>query len=70
MNKKEKKAFINMIIKNIRGDIIKQVDKMPDSWDGKELRLYISERFSRIVWSSFSKGLKRKFKNDVLINGL
>ncbi len=34
MNKREKKVFIESITETVKNDVIKQIDKMPERWDG------------------------------------
>jgi len=67
MSKKQKIKFINSIINAIKRDILSKVDKMPASWNGKELRLYIADQFKRIVFGFLEKdkSLKRKYNKEV-----
>ena len=44
MTKEEKKLFIDDIMDNIRQDVLSKLDKIPESWSGRELRMYIVER--------------------------
>ena len=69
MTKQEKKEFIEGIIEQVKITTVNKIDKMPESWDGAHLRMYIADQFSQIVWGSM-KGLRRKFNNDVIVNGL
>ncbi|MFA5340591.1 MAG: hypothetical protein WC332_02325 [Clostridia bacterium] len=69
MNKYEKVTFITDLIKNVQDNILKNVDKMPEDWNGAEFRMYISDKFKEIVFKENAK-LKRNYNNDVLINNL
>lgn len=68
-NKIEKKEFIKTMCDSIRDEMISQVDKMPEYWDGKYLRLYIADKYSQVVWKSM-RHPKRKYNNDCLVNNL
>lgn len=45
MNKAEKKRFIRQLIRNVQNDLIEAVDRLPEEWDGIELRELIADRF-------------------------
>lgn len=46
MNANERMTFIDDLIGSVRADLINyKVDKIPDTWDGEELRRYIADRF-------------------------
>ncbi len=47
MSKEEKLIFISAFMLQMRQHIEKAVSKMPDEWDGHELRQYIIEEFER-----------------------
>jgi hypothetical protein len=68
MDKKEKAQFIETFIKETKEYILKKVDKMPEHWDGRELREYICRQFI----NSFPLDKKRKqaFIEDYINNDL
>lgn len=69
MTKEEKKLFIDDIMDNIRQDIMSKLDKIPESWSGRELRMYIVERTAEIKMPvSFVE--KRRYQADVINNDL
>ncbi len=41
MDRFNKQLFVNEIMNDISMDIIKDLDKIPENWDGKELRHFI-----------------------------
>lgn len=69
MTKEEKKLFIDDIMDNIRQDIISKLDKIPESWSGRELRMYIVERTAEIKMP-VSLVEKRRYQADVINNDL
>ena len=54
---------------NIRQDIISKLDKIPESWSGRELRMYIVERTAEIKMP-VSLVEKRRYQADVINNDL
>jgi hypothetical protein len=47
MHPTQKVKFIKELIRNVQADIIKNVGKMPDDWNGLELRLYVADKFAQ-----------------------
>lgn len=69
MTKTERKKFIREYGKSLTDYVLKRVDKMPDNWDGIELRWYFAEVADD---SSFNKKSPRRkeYNNTVLVNNL
>ena len=64
MEAEEKKKFVRQLILNVEIDILKKVDKMPEEWDGHELRQYIADQFARCVIGDYMTNKKsRRFKD-------
>jgi hypothetical protein len=71
MNTDEKKVFINELVDRVKSEILAKVDRMPDNWDGIELRQYISDNFKEAVLvGTMSNGRKRDYQNDTIIHNL
>lgn len=73
MKKSEQKQFIRSLTKSIVGDIEKKISagKIPENWDGHELRYLLSEKFESEAWTLNKKHRRYKdYKNTVLINNL
>lgn len=68
----EKVTFIAELIGNVQDGIIKKTDKLPENWDGIELRWYIADKFADAVMGSYDKRSKRykDYENEVLVNNL
>ena len=68
----QKLTFIHELINHVKNDITRQVSKMPEDWDGIELRWYISERFSEVVHRRTDKRSKRyqDYHNFVITTGI
>ena len=78
MNKQEQTAFIEIFINSMKVSILDKVEKLPDNWDGFELRHYIAQKFeAENLLSRNKKGLsnvhkarRRECENDIIINNL
>lgn len=66
MNKYEKIEFINSLIKTVQLEMLENIDKVPENWDGIELRMWIKEKFSNVVFGSISKKRRMNFVNDTI----
>lgn len=69
MTKDEQKQIVNSILNHTEEYIYGAINsgKIPESWDGIELREYIS---SQISWRGMDKKRKKEYDNTILINGL
>jgi hypothetical protein len=67
MSKEEKIHFIEEILEGLKEKAIKNVDKMPEEWDGWELRQYLADKAGEFVWESMKqdRGRKRKYNNII-----
>lgn len=82
MTKTDKKRFIRIVCNVARDDLLKKVDRFPESWDGIELRQLIIDTFhaqggivrgyyvnDRARMLADRKRLKA-YKNEVLVRNL
>jgi hypothetical protein len=71
MQTSEKIIFIRELIGNVQKDILSQVGKMPDSWDGIELRRYIADKFEEAnIKRTMTPQRKREYNNTIIVNGM
>ena len=71
MNKAEKKEFIESLCNSIANRAISNLDKMPDEWDGHELRQHISELADNsAMWRRLDRKRKNAFNNTCMVNGI
>jgi len=57
------------LIENVKKNLLKEVDRYPEKWDGIELRERIKDVFSQVVIKrTMSK--KRDYNNYCIVNGL
>lgn len=72
MNKQEKEQFVNNVLKDIMLIINDNIHKMPESWNGIELRQYICDTVKeKLIWNDLMDKKRRKnYKNDVIVNNL
>lgn len=45
MNKREKVRFLRSLTKQVADHLVRQVDKMPEHWDGHDLRELLAASF-------------------------
>lgn len=66
MSKEEKAQFIENMYETLKTEALKKVELMPEDWEGWELRQFIADKASDIVWPSMAdKGRKRKYTNTI-----
>lgn len=73
MEQKEQIDFVKVLIETLKIEILNKIKdgKIPDNWDGIELRQYISDCFSDCTYKMMLRGKrKRDYKNTVIVNNL
>jgi hypothetical protein len=73
MNKKEKVDFVSSMCSSIREEIQQHIiqDRIPDEWDGHELRQLLAEKFQwETVMTDKRSRRYREYKNDVITKNL
>ena len=70
----EKSAFVHDLIDSVRAELLRDIaaEKIPEHWDGIELREWIAERFARSMAAMLRKDKRRMraYRNEVLIRNL
>lgn len=69
MNAAEKKAFIETICDRVRDEIIEKIPKMPEEWNGFQLRELVGEMFQREKMN-MSRRQRRDYHNDCYMYNL
>lgn len=73
MKHEDQKKFVNDLISSIRDEIYAEIDtgKVPEAWDGIELRWLLKNKFAAVVWKNIgSIRRKRDFNNHCLTVGI
>ena len=70
-----KKAFISELVRNVKRGLIADVDRVPESWDGHELRRWIADRFERSAimgdcMRDKRKSRRRDYENIIIVRNL
>ena len=72
MMQNDKRVFVDDLCWSITNTIKENVAKMPEEWDGHELRQYIRDKYAEL--STCGDGLKGKrlkaYKNEVIVRNL
>lgn len=45
MDLRQRVDFVHDLVDAIKRDVVDRADRMPDDWDGEELRRYVADRF-------------------------
>lgn len=75
MNRDEQKKFVKNLCQGMTDTIVTEIDngKIPEDWDGFELReliATIAKRNSAFIHKKRCRGLLMKFNNTVIVNDL
>lgn len=74
MTDQEKILFVEALIDSVKQTIVDTVPKMPDTWDGHELRRYVADKFESCVMGDLKKDKRkwryRAYENSVIIRNL
>jgi hypothetical protein len=70
MNAKDKAVFVHDLISSVHDTIKENIHKMPEDWDGHELRQYIADCFASQVARQLTGKRKREYTNTVIVANL
>jgi hypothetical protein len=65
--------FVDSMIDTVKEQITFSFMKLPEEWDGVELRWYIAEKFNEIVWDDYKKKNTKRYKdyhNEMIVKNL
>lgn len=68
----EKDKFVHSIIDDLKQEILKRVDRMPENWDGHEIRQFIADYYTAnyIIGTALTGSRKKDYKNTCLVDNL
>lgn len=71
LTKEEKIKFIKDILDTMRESLLKKVDKMPEEWDGYELRRLIADYAEeKIAYFEMNKPRLRAYDNTRIVRNI
>lgn len=71
MTPAEKKQFIADLCDAVRDSLLADADRLPDEWDGHELRALVVGRFhERGSWIDMDKRRLKSFRNEIVTRNL
>lgn len=75
MTKQEQIKFVNGLIMTVGSKIVEKIEQgaVPENWDGFELRWYIADQMSNVVWGDMKNKRSKRYKeyhNDTIVNNL
>jgi len=69
----EKSAFVHDLIDSVRAELLRDIaaEKIPEHWDGIQLRALVAERFARSrMGREDDRRFWRDYRNDVITRNL
>jgi hypothetical protein len=71
MTSDQQKKLVSDLINRVANDIIDRIHlgRIPESWDGAELRQYVSDQF-HVECFGLSGKRRKEYDNDVIVNNL
>lgn len=72
MTRKEQERFVRDLTGRVQKTLLERLPKVPEEWDGIELRSWIADLFVEQALSPRRMGLKRHrdYKNECLVRNL
>lgn len=71
LTKEEKIKFIEDILDTMRESLLKKVDKMPEEWDGYEIRRLIADYAEeKIAYFEMNKPRLRAYDNTRIVRNI
>jgi hypothetical protein len=70
MTKQEQTKLIKSFLNSMKKDLLDKVEKLPENWDGWEIKHWIAGKFDSENLLSRNKNRLRDCENDILINNL
>ncbi len=73
MSIKEKQAMVAALSNSIRDEVLEKLGKMPEDWDGHELRRFLFDKWEREVTGKMKDKRGRRYReylNEVLVRNL
>lgn len=71
MTKHEQTKFVEGLINNVKDELMSQINKLPDEWDGHELRQLIADRFAEVSFTlKNDKKRYRAYRNFIITTPL
>lgn len=70
MNKQEKKKFIKDYCKHLQASMLNQVSKMPENWDGLEIRELFADKTRDLTFSGMSAKRMNEYENTCIVENI
>jgi hypothetical protein len=72
MTAQQKRTFIRDLLANVKRELLSKVPKMPETWDGIELRQFAADKFNDAAHGGALMTGRRKsdYHNEVIVRNL
>ena len=72
MTPEQQVEFIQQLAHTVVEEMVIAIDagKVPEDWDGHQLRYWMAKRFGQVFFSDRSRSWKRDVDNTIIVNNL
>ncbi len=70
MKRKDQKRIVKELLGSLAELVLAKLPRIPEDWDGHELRQWIADVFTANFVHALAPGRKREYKNTVLVYNL
>lgn len=70
MTKEQQHEFITGLVDAVKSEIMSKVDKMPEAWDGIELRQFLADKFADAAYVKMPASRRKAYRNTILVDNL
>jgi hypothetical protein len=72
LTKREKTQFVKQLLKTLEDRMVEDIekDRVPENWDGTELRWWTKYRANAVVMGDTKGKRYKEYENTVLVNNL
>jgi hypothetical protein len=65
-----RKNLVNELVKQIAEEVIASIPKMPENWDGVEIRQFICDKAKAVLNPRMTNARKSQYKNNLVVRKL
>lgn len=70
MTRERQKEFIQELCNHVRDGLLRKAEKVPETWDGRELRRWIALQFGNAVIGEMTRTEVKNFNNELIVRCL
>lgn len=71
MTRADQFTFVNELVNRVQSELLLNIERIPEEWDGHELRQWIADKFQESAYTlQRDKPRYRAYRNEVLVRNL